>query len=361
MNDAALHVRGVVLPSGVERDVFVQDGRFTFGPVEDARTVAAEGGFLIPGLVDAHCHLALYSPSPDASEPEAARASARLELEAGVLALREPGSPNRLSSGIGPHEGLPRTFTAGRFLAPSGGYVQGFPREADAEALPGAAMEELGVSGSWVKIIGDWVRPGGGWGLNYPFEALEETSRRIHEAGGRLAMHVTHHESAEMAIMAGFDSIEHGPGLSLEQIGKMAERDITWVPTVNILPSIPPFLEALGVDPQVRAAMLRSIDLYPALLAAAVEAGVRILAGTDAGMGPHGMIANEIGLLARMGLGPLRALAAGSWEGRAFLGLPGIEEGAPADLVAYDRDPREDPGVLSEPFLVILDGRVVSA
>jgi imidazolonepropionase-like amidohydrolase len=56
-----LHVRGVVLPDGVERDVFVVDGRFTFHPVADAQTVL-DGGWLVPGLVDAHAHLGLASP-----------------------------------------------------------------------------------------------------------------------------------------------------------------------------------------------------------------------------------------------------------------------------------------------------------
>ena len=53
------------------------------------------------------------------------------------------------------------------------------------------------------------------------------------------------------------------------------------------------------------------------------------------------------------------ALGAGSWDARSFLGLPGIEEGAPADLVGFARDPREDLSVLSEPALVVLDGLVV--
>ena len=53
------------------------------------------------------------------------------------------------------------------------------------------------------------------------------------------------------------------------------------------------------------------------------------------------------------------SLGAGSWTARAFLGLPGIQEGAPADLVAFRENPREDLSALADPALVILDGRLV--
>jgi imidazolonepropionase-like amidohydrolase len=91
---------------------------------------------------------------------------------------------------------------------------------------------------------------------------------------------------------------------------------------------------------------------------AAWEAGVTLLAGTDVAI-PHGEVRREIELLASCGLPAEAAVGAGSWAARAFLGLPGIEEGAPADLVAYARDPREDLSVLGEPSAIVLDGRPV--
>jgi hypothetical protein len=97
-----LHVRGVLLPDGVERDLFVVDGKFSLDPVADARTVL-DGGWVVPGLVDVHAHLELASPAPPGTSPQqAARASAQAQLAAGVLALREPGGPARASTGIGP-------------------------------------------------------------------------------------------------------------------------------------------------------------------------------------------------------------------------------------------------------------------
>ena len=101
------------------------------------------------------------------------------------------------------------------------------------------------------------------------------------------------------------------------------------------------------------------LDLQPRILREAVDAGVTVLAGTDAGMGPHGAIRGEIELLLEAGLEPDVALGAASWVARAFLGLPGIEEGAPADLVAFDGDPLQDHAALAHPRLVLLDGVLV--
>ena len=55
------------------------------------------------------------------------------------------------------------------------------------------------------------------------------------------------------------------------------------------------------------------------------------------------------------------ALGAGSWSARAYLGLGGLEPGAPADAVVYDTDPRADLGVLDSPRAAILRGRLVFA
>lgn len=61
------------------------------------------------------------------------------------------------------------------------------------------------------------------------------------------------------------------------------------------------------------------------------------------------------------GIPPDAAIAAGSWDARAYLGLPGIAEGAPADLVAFHADPRADPRALDAPALIVLDGTLVRA
>lgn len=102
---------------------------------------------------------------------------------------------------------------------------------------------------------------------------------------------------------------------------------------------------------------LSTATVHPALVAAAAEAGVRILAGTDSR--PHGRVADEIRALASAGLRPVDAIAAGSWAARSYLGLGGLSPGATADAVVYDADPRADLTQLDTPRAVILRGRCV--
>ncbi|CAM5560048.1 Amidohydrolase OS=Streptomyces alboniger OX=132473 GN=CP975_07865 PE=4 SV=1 [Streptomyces alboniger] len=71
-------------------------------------------------------------------------------------------------------------------------------------------------------------------------------------------------------------------------------------------------------------------------------------------------MAAEVAELTRAGIPPVAALSATTWGARAWLGRPGLTEGAPADLVVYGADPREDVGVLAAPRRVVLNGRVVA-
>jgi imidazolonepropionase-like amidohydrolase len=75
---------------------------------------------------------------------------------------------------------------------------------------------------------------------------------------------------------------------------------------------------------------------------------------------PHGAVAGEVRRLVDAGVPADAAVAAGSWDARTFLGFPLIVDGAAADLVAFDADPREDPAVLGRPRLIALAGAIVS-
>src|SRR4051794_24851001 len=113
----AYRIEGPVLPTGGRQELFVADGRFSSRPVDDATTLL-EDAWLLPGLVDVHAHLELAGPAPEDAPPrDKVLASGRAHLDAGVCVVREPGSPDHLSAGLGPADGMPRTLTAGRFLA----------------------------------------------------------------------------------------------------------------------------------------------------------------------------------------------------------------------------------------------------
>ncbi len=354
-----LRVHGYVLPEVKEQDVYIVNGRITFQEIDEAQTVV-RGGFILPGLVDAHAHLSLNSPADDEALPqERVRASARAHLQAGVLVIREPGSPDYASKGIGPAEGLPRIQSAGRFLAPPEGYFPGLAREVGEEGLAQAAEEEARKSGAWAKVIGDFFGNDGRFRPNFGLEALTEATRRVHEVHGRIAMHAVTSEAIELAIEAGFDSIEHATMLSASHIAEMARRKIALVPTMVIRDDVLELVKGLGVPADEFGKVEKAVREQAGMVRKAAEAGVLLLAGTDAGMVPHGIVREEIESFIEAGISPEIALGAGSWSARKYLGYPGIEEGAYADLVVFGKNPVTHTGILKNPAFIMLDGRQV--
>ncbi|MDD9207323.1 amidohydrolase family protein, partial [Georgenia sp. 10Sc9-8] len=89
------------------------------------------------------------------------------------------------------------------------------------------------------------------------------------------------------------------------------------------------------------------------------DAGVPLLMGSDAGGTiSHGSLPAELVEVQHAGVPAAEVLAAVTWRARSFLGVPGIEEGAPADVVVYGEDPREDVRVMQRPSAVVLRGIV---
>lgn len=101
------------------------------------------------------------------------------------------------------------------------------------------------------------------------------------------------------------------------------------------------------------------IESQPTVVAQAFTQGVRVLAGTDAGLVPHGIVWREVANFLEAGVSPDLALGAASWDARAYLGYPGIEEGAPADLVVFAEDPRLDASSLLKPIVIMVEGRLL--
>jgi imidazolonepropionase-like amidohydrolase len=137
-------------------------------------------------------------------------------------------------------------------------------------------------------------------------------------------------------------------------LNEMARQDMALTPTLSTLQDGAGRLAERPDSPR-KTWLLEGIQAHPSLVAAAAEAGVTLLAGTDSR--PTGRIADEVRALAMAGVKPHDALAAASWTARSYLGLPGLRPEAPADAVIYDEDPRSNLDVLDHPVAVILRGR----
>jgi imidazolonepropionase-like amidohydrolase len=355
----ALHVRGVLLPDDEVRDLWLDGDRVTFEPVPGAETVAAQG-FVLPGLVDAHCHIGIAPGGRPIAGVDEARSLARIDRAAGVLAIRDAGSPYPYPQ-LDDDPDVPRLARAGRHVAPIGRYLRDIGLEVPGAEVAAAVTEQAKAGNGWVKLVGDWIdRDRGDLAPAFAPEELVAAVEAAHAAGARVATHTFSEEAVEILVKAGVDSVEHGTGLSLDLVDEMARRRIALVPTMINVRTFPDIAGRATKFPTYAAHMEALGKGFPAVVRAAYEAGVPIYVGSDAGGGiSHGQAVQEMLLLHEAGMAPLDVLRAGSWGAREWLGFPGLVEGGLADLVVYDRDPRADLCVLREPIRVVLRGRVI--
>ena len=361
-----LRFTGPVLPDSREetRDLYVVPGPggepvVTYEPQPGAETVAS--GWMVPGLVDAPCHVGLDADG-GVDDAECER-QAVADRDAGALLLRDCGSPVD-TSWINDRDDLPRLVRAGRHIARTRRYIRNYAHEVEPDDLTAYVAQEAQRGDGWVKLVGDWIeRDAGDLTPSFPAEAFAAAIRTAHEHGAKVTAHCFGEDVLPMVLEAGIDCIEHGTGLSEDLIDLMVAQGTALVPTAVNLNNFPDFAAAAGGKfPAYAEHMLALHARRKQTVLAAHEAGVAIYAGTDAGGSlPHGGIADEVRELHAWGLSTEAALGAASWRARSWLGLPGtLAEGSPADFVVLERDPLEDITALADPARVVLRGRVVA-
>ncbi|MGN6299681.1 MAG: amidohydrolase family protein [Angustibacter sp.] len=355
-----LHLTGPVLVSPHEEvpEAWVLDGRLTFErPTAAGSDVVRLDGHVLPGLVDAHCHVGLDAHG--AVDDATSRTQAEADRDAGTLLIRDAGSPAD-TRWVDDQPDLPRIIRAGRHIARTRRYIRNYAHEIEPEQLVAQVRAEAQAGDGWVKLVGDWIdRDTGDLAPCWPADVLQAAMNAAHELGARVTAHCFSEDSLPDLIDAGIDCIEHATGLTDETIEAAAERGVAIVPTLINIATFPQIAQSAEEKFPVYARHMR--DLHARrydTVRAAFEEGVLVFCGTDAGGSlPHGLAAQEVAELHRAGLPRLDALAAATWTAREWLGRPGLGEGASADLVVYPADPREDVGVLADPGAVVLRGR----
>ena len=193
-----------------------------------------------------------------------------------------------------------------------------------------------------------------------PDGILVEAIETAHRAGARVTAHVFGEDALPGLINAGIDCIEHGTGLTGDTIEEMVRHGTALVPTLINVENFPDIADKAAKYPVYAKHMRELYKRARSTAVAAVEAGIPVYTGTDAGGGiEHGRIADEVVALAEAGLDANTALGAASWRAREWLGWPAVKDGSPADLIGYATDPRTDLGVLHSPQRILMRGRVV--
>jgi imidazolonepropionase-like amidohydrolase len=355
---SALRFHGPVLPSGEIQDLFVVDGHVTYHAQPGAETAAR--GWIVPGLVDAHCHLGLGEEG--AISVEETVETAIEDRDAGALLIRDCGSPIDTRF-VQERDDLPRLIRAGRHVARTRRYIKNYGVEVEPADLVAEVITQAGRGDGWVKLVGDWIsRDEGDLLPTFPDSVLAEAVAAAHAHGAKVTAHCFGTEVLPALIGAGIDCIEHGTGLTSDLIDVMVAQGTALVPTVMQTEKFP--AHAAGGAARFPVYAAHMTDLYAHrrdVLMNAFDAGVALYAGTDGGgERRHGNLANEVLAMHAMGIPAADALAAASWKGREWLGFGALEEGAEADFVVYERDPREDLTLLHAPARVVLRGVVVA-
>jgi imidazolonepropionase-like amidohydrolase len=358
---AVLHVKGRILlgPDEVRDELWVVGGRISYDRPAGARDVRTVEGWALPGLVDAHCHVGLDAHG--AVPAEEAEKQALTDREAGTLLIRDAGSPSD-TRWVDHREDLPKIIRAGRHIARTRRYIRNYGHEIEPDQLVAYVAREARRGDGWVKLVGDWIdREVGDLSACWPREAARAAIAEAHRLGARVTAHCFATESLRDLVESGIDCIEHATGLTEDLIPLFAERGVAIVPTLVNIATFPQL--AAGGEakfPRWSAHMRRLHERRYDTVRAAYDAGIPVYVGTDAGGSlPHGLVADEVAELVTAGIPPIDALAATAWSARTWLGRPNLQEGAPADLVVYDEDPRADVRVLAAPRRILLNGRIV--
>lgn len=343
-------------PGRVEPRLLAVSEEGTWQEAEKGQPDLGTGWWALPGLADAHSHLAADELRLEPGRPADIRRRAFACLDRGVFLVVDKGwSDDSVMATLGGEAptASPDLEGAGRMISVEGGYYPGFAVETDPAGLEAVVRQAVDEGRGWVKLVGDWPRKGKGLVANFDEQALARAVDVAHRGGARVAIHTTGPDVASRAVRAGVDSIEHGLFLSHADLEELGGRGGAWVPTVLRMEATAQMLGSGSTGGRLITAALA--DLRGLLRE--VPEGVAVLAGTDLAT-PAGGVAAEVAALHRLGLAAEAAVEAAAGTARRYLGKePGFAPGLSADAVFFDADPYEEPAVLGRPVAVMRAGK----
>ena len=381
-------IDGTGAPAQRDTAVLVNDGRIAaVGPRQsitrppNAEVIDCAGLTLLPGLIDCHDHLASHTYSlahrwgldqPQSTRHMRTAAVLQQTLATGYTTVRDAAGLDAGFKQAMDEELLqgPRVVLAVNIISPTGGLGDRISPSGHTCCVPidptlpeGVANGVEGVRTivrTMVRAGADVIkcattggassRPGHGpKDSAFNLDEMQALVDEAHALGRRVMCHALGGPGLRIAIEAGVDSIEHGCYLDEdpELIPMMAEKGIFFVPTFTVY-----IFHREVSPPHVR---VRGRELEPHHLESlhrALEAGVKVGAGTDAGGHQHYINARELQCLVEAGMSSMQALQAATGWAAECLGIDGdvgtIQPGKLADLLVVDGDPLQDITVLQD-------------
>src|ERR1700686_2128720 len=345
--------------------------------------------FGLPGLIDVHTHMTLYTDetpgvpmlkqianNSPALEVFLARKGAMRTLEAGVTTVRDLGSDQYMDIAMrdlinrGEMIG-PRMFVVGYGLyitntlykpglnPPAGGIADGVP-----EGLR-VVRQQIAAGADLIKMYGSTGTDDDVTGFEtYTFEEMKAAADMAHQFGKKIAVHSYGPDGARDAGRAGADSVEHATDMDDATIREMAKRGTYYVPTIDHNRYYIDNGDRIGYAPGYKERLQAFIPRNLETARKAFKAGVKLAMGSDAIYTMFGENTRELGWFVKAGMTPEQALQTATVNAAALLGkekeLGAVAPGYFADLVAVEGDPLADINVaLNKVKWVMKDGAVV--
>jgi imidazolonepropionase-like amidohydrolase len=363
---------------------------------EHVHVIDATDQWILPGLIDGHCHLSFGFPtmpgvrgsrgttSPEFSTLRAAR-NAQKVLRSGVTSISVPGGTWFIDAGVrdaiaaGLIEG-PRIFCAGRFIVTYGSITDNEP------SWVGTPEHANGILANSLAEMITEVRRQCKHGVNFikladstwgdiqtiAPEELAAVTQEAHRRQTRITIHARGAGSTRAAAEAGVDWILHADLATRADLEAVAEAGVRLMPSMTFLVHMAELGRDSGRNQAEVDRIKRHVEGGVRVLEWARSMGITILCGTDSGNSPpmpYGELhANEAEILVRLGgYTPMEAIVASTRNNAFAVGLEGevgvLAPGKLADLIVLNADPLADIRVLQggkHLTTVLKDGQVVN-
>ncbi len=346
---------------------------------------------LLPGLIDAHTHLFLEGGELDPGKRSAYLkqspaqlldcAIGRLDslLRLGVVACRDAGDKDGVGLAISrlcasaDRRPMPYVDSPGAAIHHRGRYGSFMAEPLEDFPTPLACVEARVEAGAdRIKLIPtgiiDFKK---GAVTSAPQMTADEVGALVAAArsfGKQTLAHASGDAGIDHAIDGGVDTIEHGFFVSDEQLARMRERNIAWVPTFAPVQKQLDHADRMGYGSNILTNLQRILDRHAGSLVRAHRLGVTILAGSDAGSYgvPHGLgLLYEMELMERAGLSPVAVIKAATGAAANRLAfresLGRVRPGMRSRFILTARSPLETVANLQESRTVIFDGAILEA
>lgn len=351
---------------------------------DGAAVIDVAGKTVMPGLIDAHCHVTLdethsndemFFHRREGLGALVAAYNVQKLLRAGVTGFLDADCifdigvdlRDAIEAGIVPG---PRMSTGGNALLTSVGGTAGtlIPAEGrvgyakvvrNREEIVTEVRRQIKLGVDWIKVHVTGLIPRQkhrGEIQAWSYEELRAVCDTAHELGIPVVGHCRNAKSIADSVRAGMDMILHATFMDDAALETVIEHKVPLVPTFTFQANLADFGDLVGADPNLREIFRREIAESAEMIRRAYEAGVPVLCGTETGFSltPYGeWHYREMEVFVRdMGFTPLEALRAATSECGRALGLQGrvgaVEAGRLADLLVVDGDPSRDVTLLGD-------------